>query len=119
MNREIATLSASELLALFEALGTIKDVTNALMNRKIFTGPKGTLNAAGEILDGITRDVGILSDQISDRARHLPVSSDQERWDRVELLLRSETPLRECDLAEAERAFGLIDSERSDDPPDA
>lgn len=113
MNRNLATLKPRELLALFEALKTIRDVTNGLMSRSVFQREDdGLLNAAGETLDDVSVEIGKLCDQLAARARRLPARSRDDRRDRIELLLQSEVTLGECTLEEAEEAFRLIDSER-------
>lgn len=116
MTRNLAELSPSQALTLFEALKTIKDVTHGLMGHSAFQSENtGLLNAAGETLDDIAVVVGKLSDQLVGQARRMRCRSEEDRRRRIELLLQSEITVGECSLDEAEEAFRLIDSERDEE----
>jgi hypothetical protein len=123
MAHDISKLSHWELLSLWEAVSAARDFLDNFNMQGRFRDPDAddprgvvTWNGAGNIVDDLARELGVLGDEVADRARVLPAVSDDERQARAMLLIKEEINYFACSPEDAEKALALVDSQREGAP---
>ena len=109
-HRHLAAVPHDDLRQLFNALRVATAVIDGLVFQPHFMhGSDHT--PAGETLFRYARSMGVLGDQIARHVRLTPPKSEDERRERLHLLLQDEATLLETeDMHAAEQALALIDA---------
>ncbi|WP_377840145.1 hypothetical protein [Bosea sp. UC22_33] len=109
-HRHLAAVPHEDLRLLFNALRVATAVIDGLAFQPWFMEGSNHTTAGGALFQ-FARDMGVLGDQIARHVRLTPTKCEDERRQRLHLLLQDEATLFDTeDMDAAEQALELIDA---------